>query len=435
MIKDDMCDEYIFSEISSFLVGKEYDSAISCATEAIDLNRNCEDAYCLRAEAYLNKKEYKNAINDFIKCITLNDRNADAYRGRADCYLITGEKELAIADYKEAKIIKILSKEDYYYRGVSYFYNCLYDLAIIYFNKVISIDPSSTDPNLSEVCSFRGLAYCYLKEYKLACEDLKTAIYLEPENSYYYYYLFGNCYVDLKQYDKALECYNESIKYNSKYSMAFNNRGTIYEDKKEYNKAFQDYSKAIILDPENVYAYLNIAGIYVVYRMYESAIKDYEKAIGINKKIFNDPKLCYDFGSLLFLEGNPAKAKTIWILAFQGSNCKEIEKYFEKPEEMPIEMILNESCIAKRRILLSILGYDLFLQKNKHKYCLDVDGYYGLFLIKMNEEEPIVLLKVKCPTTGMFYTLRVPPDTKTCKEAVAWTFDVNKKEYILENET
>jgi hypothetical protein len=37
-------------------------------------------------------------------------------------------------------------------------------------------------------------------------------------------------------------------------------------------------------------------------------------------------------------------------------------------------------------------------------------------------DEPIVAVQVVCPTTGRRYVLRVPHETKTAREGVAWTF-------------
>ena len=37
-------------------------------------------------------------------------------------------------------------------------------------------------------------------------------------------------------------------------------------------------------------------------------------------------------------------------------------------------------------------------------------------------DEPIIAVQVVCPTTGRQYVLRVPPETKSAREGVAWTF-------------
>lgn len=98
-------------------------------------------------------------------------------------------------------------------------------------------------------------------------------------------------------------------------------------------------------------------------------------------------------------------------------------------------LILRITNTAIRRICLEEFGYSRFLAQLPHKI-LDKDGEYELTRIDWHKrEEPIYLVKVKCPSTGAFYTLRVPPTMKSVKEAVAWTFDVGADEYMPEIET
>jgi hypothetical protein len=67
---------------------------------------------------------------------------------------------------------------------------------------------------------------------------------------------------------------------------------------------------------------------------------------------------------------------------------------------------------------------------------LHQDGNCELVRIDWHQrEKSIFLVKVKCPSTGAFYTLRVPPATKTVKAGVAWTFGVKAIEYSPNVET
>jgi tetratricopeptide (TPR) repeat protein len=60
----------------------------------------------------------------------------------------------------------------------------------------------------------------------------------------------GVAYADLKQFEKAIQDYNQAIELDPKYTHAFNNRGTAYIKLKQFEKAIQDYNQAIELDPE-----------------------------------------------------------------------------------------------------------------------------------------------------------------------------------------
>ena len=103
--------------------------------------------------------------------------------------------------------------------------------------------------------------------------------------------------------------------------------------------------------------------------------------------------------------------------------------------ELTAQDILKIGNAEVRRACVELKGYSWFLSKLDHEI-IDRDGDYELVRINWHKkEEPICLVKVKCPSTGAFYTLRVPPLTKTIKEAVAWTFGMSTNEYIPGEET
>jgi len=109
-------------------------------------------------------------------------------------------------------------------------------------------------------------------------------------------------------------------------------------------------------------------------------------------------------------------------------------KYYMNPQDIPVDMITKEQNASTRRAYLRLLGYGSFLQKlggvSIHK-----DGDYELIKVNIPANfQPMLLLKVLCPSTGVYYTLRVPPTMKECKEAVAWTFGMTAEEYKLAEE-
>ena len=88
-----------------------------------------------------------------------------------------------------------------------------------------------------------------------------------------------------------------------------------------------------------------------------------------------------------------------------------------------------------RKYLLARFGFDNFVHEMKGKV-LDRDGDQELIMVPWRrDEEPITMVKVKDSTTDDIYLLRVPPNMKTCREAVAWTFGMTAEEYVLEKET
>ena len=103
--------------------------------------------------------------------------------------------------------------------------------------------------------------------------------------------------------------------------------------------------------------------------------------------------------------------------------------------KLTAQYILKIRNTALRRVCLEELGYERFLMQVEHTI-IAKDGDCELVKIDWHKrEKPIYLVKVRCPSTGVFYTLRVPPKMKTVTEAVAWTFGMKRVEYCPEEET
>ncbi|MBC1238865.1 hypothetical protein GNE10_17295 [Nostoc sp. 2RC] len=85
--------------------------------------------------------------------------------------------------------------------------------------------------------------------------------------------------------------------------------------------------------------------------------------------------------------------------------------------------ILNTDNVELRRILIERLGYERFLQQVgglvRHRD-RDAGGERQLICIPFEDDEPFMVLKVSCPSTGHTHILRVPPYMQTCHQAAAW---------------
>jgi hypothetical protein len=93
------------------------------------------------------------------------------------------------------------------------------------------------------------------------------------------------------------------------------------------------------------------------------------------------------------------------------------------------QFILKLRNAAVRRLCLEELGYARFLSHVEHEV-ISKDGEQELVRINwLEQEEPICLVKVRCPSTGAYYALRVPPTMTTVKGAVAWTFGLSEQDY------
>jgi hypothetical protein len=115
----------------------------------------------------------------------------------------------------------------------------------------------------------------------------------------------------------------------------------------------------------------------------------------------------------------------------------------------PVE-ILKEENIEVRRAWMEAYDMTEFMEAMNPEV-IDDDKANERMLVKLDvpkgkvqgrevEDEPFVAVKVKNSTPEpdgryKYYFLRVPPDTKTAAEGVAWTFGMDKKEYAPTVET
>jgi hypothetical protein len=94
------------------------------------------------------------------------------------------------------------------------------------------------------------------------------------------------------------------------------------------------------------------------------------------------------------------------------------------PETLTAAEILVERNAEVRRVMIERHGLDRFIH-GAGATVLDEDtdpgGKRQLLKVPMTGDEDLVCVSVSCPSTGRQYIVRVPPTTKTCRQAVAWT--------------
>jgi hypothetical protein len=116
---------------------------------------------------------------------------------------------------------------------------------------------------------------------------------------------------------------------------------------------------------------------------------------------------------------------------WQGTPVDERTAF--RPEDLTGVEILNVRNVTRRRILLERFGLDRFIAEvgglviDRDR---DAGGERQLVRIPLDDDEPIVALRVRCPSTAHSYVLRVPPQMRTCRQAAAWMagFD-NEQDY------
>jgi len=111
------------------------------------------------------------------------------------------------------------------------------------------------------------------------------------------------------------------------------------------------------------------------------------------------------------------------------------EKMVLNPDSYSGEEILGLDNSEIRRTLIEIIGTENFMSKLENPGIVHIDVGGVLYKIDLPNDEPLVMVYVKDPSTNRYYFIRVPPNIRTVKEAVAWTFGIDETEYQPKAET
>ena len=144
---------------------------------------------------------------------------------------------------------------------------------------------AENDPDNPDIEHDLALVYQDIEEYDLALRHYKRAIKLMPNFSEAVNNM-GTLYSRMKEWDKALECFQQAasdILYRTPH-FAYHNMGLVYFYKGDYAKAVEFYQKALKLEPSYVNVHFDLAAAYITLNRNEDAIDVYKKAIALDSK-------------------------------------------------------------------------------------------------------------------------------------------------------
>jgi hypothetical protein len=108
----------------------------------------------------------------------------------------------------------------------------------------------------------------------------------------------------------------------------------------------------------------------------------------------------------------------------------------EYPERITAALIHAETNQELRRAMTERMGWARYLAEAGARQIHQDETGEVLEVSGLNDGDAVArFVHVKCPSTGREYTLRVPPQTMTAREGVAWTFDVPAEKYQPGQET
>ena len=149
--------------------------------------------------------------------------------------------------------------------------------------------------------------------------------------------------------------------------------------------------------------------------------------------------LSIDTGGRLHSESGPALQFADGSQYFIWHGVNVDQRIIDQPESITLQEIESTSNLETRRVLIERFGQARYLQESGAELVQE-DECGVLYRQQLDWDEALVMVKVINSTAepdGTFkeYFLRVPPETQTAKEAVAWTFGINPEEYEPDQQT
>lgn len=201
------------------LKGK-YDEALKWYRKAINFRSDAPDYYFAIGFARQKSKDYVGAEEEYKKAIRLDTNYVKSYSALFDMY-----------------------------------FNELNDPtgALFFNNKILQKDSLHPAGRLN-------LSYYYYKEYKKSNK---------PE--------LGKKYITL-----ALENATRALKKNARFADAYYQRGYLFFELRQYNKAIDDFENVVRLNPKNAKAYFMLGAIYEAFDSYAEAREFYQKCLTLD---------------------------------------------------------------------------------------------------------------------------------------------------------
>lgn len=233
---------------------EDYDKALEFTQKNLDLNNRSQMAYIIRFHINLYLKKYKDCIMDMDKLISFEDNSAIPYYNRALAYMRMNNLEKAKEDLE--KTFSMEKLYFYHFRiGTLKLYQKDYCGAVLDYGRYIH----ELDKNKGYITPYgRIIVNIKLPENKDFIEALDKAVEQNPD-SYELFFIRGMEYYYLKEYDKALQNFENTLKLNDESRLLLYFLGRSYHKMSNREKACIYYNK-FLKDLKGFYLERKIAG-------------------------------------------------------------------------------------------------------------------------------------------------------------------------------
>ncbi|MGD9674805.1 MAG: tetratricopeptide repeat protein [Candidatus Nitrosocosmicus sp.] len=254
---------------------KLYEKAIEFYNKALEINLNHVPAHINKATSLVYLEKYEEAIKSLNKALELEKDHPIALENKANI-LFNHFKDYQQVKEIYQKLIKINSTS---YDGLRAYAESLfnlgeYDEALKIYNDLLTNYPEKE----SDLLFQKARTLSQLRRYEEA-KDVYTELYNKEQGNKKVLLNLGITWIKLKDYKKAIECFDSALAIDPNYLGALLNKGALYVEMEDYQKGMEFLSLAKKLQPENPQINFNLGTTYLNQENYDKALENYEVAL------------------------------------------------------------------------------------------------------------------------------------------------------------
>jgi len=224
--------------------------ALDYCSKAISLKPEQPSPYYNIGTALMLLGSNEKAVTYLEKSITLTDAKnpylSIEYANICMARLNLKQTDSAIEDCQKALQLDPDSKLAHGNLGIGYTHKGMYQEALTEFQKDMALNPDTPSTSYTNI----GYIYIQLKQYQQAVNTLQKAIEQDPKNIVGQYNL-GIAYLDLKDYPNAISHLEKTLQLDPNYHIAHYHLGLSYCYNHQSAKAKYEYQQLLKSDSQN----------------------------------------------------------------------------------------------------------------------------------------------------------------------------------------
>ena len=201
--------------------------------------------YFRAGEDFTKANNYQDAIVQYTRAIELDPDYDKAYVNRALAYSRTGEHQNAAEDYDRALVFDDKNEELYYFSGKEWHAAGNLQFALVKLTAAIN-----SKKNFLEAHQARYHVYMDLEEYEKALEDCQVCLKINDDEQAYFN--LARVYEKLGMDNEAEEAYRNSLQRNRRVVETHFYYAQLLYRLEKYNEAAMEVTQVLQLDPHHL---------------------------------------------------------------------------------------------------------------------------------------------------------------------------------------